>query len=169
MSLPTKLKNLNLFNDGLSYIGQVTEVKLPTLTRKMEEYRAGGMAGSIDIDLGQEKIELEWKCGGLMKQVLRQYGMVSHSGVPLRMAAAYQREDTGEVDAVEIVVRGRHSEIDSGTGKPGDDTEFSVKTSVSYYKLSINGRVEIEIDMVGMVFIVDGKDLLADQRRAIGY
>lgn len=169
MALPSKLKNLNLFNDGLSYIGQVTEFKLPTLTRKMEEYRAGGMAGPIDIDLGQEKIEAEWKCGGLMKQVLRQYGTVSHNGVQLRMAAAYQREDTGDVDAVEIVLRGRHSEIDSGTGKPGDDTEFSVKTSASYYKLSINGRVEIEIDMVGMVFIVDGKDLLADQRRAIGY
>ncbi len=169
MSLPSKLKNLNLFNDGLSYLGEITEFKLPTLTRKMEEYRAGGMAGPVDIDLGQEKIEAEWKCGGLMKQVLRQYGAVTHNGVQLRMAAAYQREDSGETDAVEIVLRGRHSEIDSGTGKPGEDTEFSVKTSVSYYKLTINGRVEIEIDLVGMVFIVDGKDLLAEQRRAIGY
>lgn len=169
MSLPSKLKNLNLFNDGESYIGQITEFKLPTLTRKMEDYRAGGMAGPIGIDLGQEKIEAEWKCGGLMKQVLRQYGVVAHNGVQLRMAAAYQREDTGEVDAVEIVIRGRHTEIDSGTGKPGEDTEFSVKTGVSYYKLTINGRVEIEIDLVGMVFIVDGKDLLAEQRRAIGY
>lgn len=42
MSLPSKLKNLNLFNDGASYLGQVVEVKLPTLTRKMEEFRAGG-------------------------------------------------------------------------------------------------------------------------------
>lgn len=169
MSLPSKLKNLNLFNDGESYLGQVTEVKLPTLTRKMEDYRAGGMAGPVSVDLGQEKIELEWKCGGLMRQVLRQYGVVTHNGVQLRMAAAYQREDTGEVDAVEMVIRGRHSEIDSGTGKPGEDTEFSVKTAVSYFKLTINGRVEIEIDLVGMVFIVDGRDLLAAQRRAIGY
>lgn len=61
MALPSKLKNLNLFNDGLSYIGLVTEFKLPTLTRKMEEYRAGGMVGPVDVDLGQEKIEAEWK------------------------------------------------------------------------------------------------------------
>ncbi len=169
MSMPSKLKNLNLFNDGESYLGQVTEFKLPTLTRKMEEYRAGGMLGPIDVDLGQEKIEAEWKCGGLMRQVLRQYGAVRHNAVQLRFAGAYQSEDSEAVDAVEIVLRGRHSEVDAGTGKVGDDTEFSVKTSVSYYKLSINGRTEIEIDMVGMVFIVDGVDLQAAQRRAIGY
>lgn len=168
MALPSKLKNLNLFNDGASYLGQVTEFKLPTLTRKMEEYRAGGMLGPVDIDLGQEKIEAEWKCGGLMREVLRQYGAVRHNAVQLRFAGAYQREDTGDVDAVEIVIRGRHSEIDAGTGKVGDDTEFSVKTTASYYKLSINGRTEVEIDMVGMVFIVNGVDLLAAQRRAIG-
>ncbi|HFL2042464.1 TPA: phage major tail tube protein, partial [Stenotrophomonas maltophilia] len=115
MSLPSKLKNLNLFNDGASYLGQVVEVKLPTLTRKMEEFRAGGMVGPIDIDLGQEKIELEWKCGGLMRDVLRQYGAVRHNAVQLRFAGAYQREDSAEVDSVEIVVRGRHTEIDAGT------------------------------------------------------
>lgn len=168
MAMPSKLKNLNLFNDGESYRGLVTEFKLPTLTRKMEEYRAGGMAGPIDIDMGQEKIEAEWKCGGLSREVLRQYGKTSHNGVQLRFAGAYQRDDTGEVDAVEIVLRGRHSEIDAGTGKAGDDTEFSVKTSASDYKLSINGRTEIEIDMVAMIFIVDGNDLLQEQRRAIG-
>ncbi|MEB1416084.1 phage major tail tube protein, partial [Xanthomonas campestris pv. campestris] len=73
-----------------------------------------------------------------------------------------------EVDAVEVVVRGRHSEIDPGTGKSGDDTEFSVKTSASYYKLTINGTTVIEIDFVNMTEIVNGVDLLAAQRRAIG-
>lgn len=168
MAMPSKLKNLNLFNDGGSYRGLVIEFKLPTLTRKMEEYRGGGMAGPVDIDMGQEKIEAEWKCGGLAREVLRQYGANRHNAVQLRFAGAYQRDDTGEVDAVEIVMRGRHSEIDAGTGKVGDDTEFSVKTTASYYKLSINGRTEIEIDMVAMIFIVDGVDLLKEQRRAIG-
>jgi len=169
MSLPSKLKNLNLFNDGESYIGQVTEFKLPTLSRKMEEYRAGGMGGPINVDLGGELIEAEWKCGGLMRSVLRQFGAIRHDAVQLRFAASYQREDTGDVDAVEIVIRGRHSEIDPGTGKVSDDTEFSVKTSASYYKLTINGRTEIEIDYVGLVFIVDGVDLMQAHRRAIGY
>ena len=169
MALPSKLKNLNLFNDGESYIGQITEFKLPKLSRKFEEYRAGGMGGPVDIDLGGEKIEAEWKCGGLMRQVLRQFGAIRHNAVQLRFAGSYQREDTGEVDAVEIVIRGRHSEIEPGNAKVGDDTEFSVKTSASYYKLTINGRTEIEIDYVGMVFIVNGVDLMEAHRRAIGF
>lgn len=168
MALPRKLKNMNLFGDGESFLGQVVEVKLPTLTRSMEEYRGGGMSGPVDIDNGQEKIELESKFGGLMRSVLRQYGATRHDAVQLRFAGAYQRDDTGAVDAVELVVRGRHSEIDAGTGKPGDDTEFTVKTSCSYYKLVINGTTEIEIDFVNMVEIVGGVDRLAAQRRAIG-
>ena len=86
----------------------------------------------------------------------------------LRFAGAYQRDDTGAVDAVEVVVRGRHEEIDMGDAKPGDDTEFTVKTAVSYYKLSINGVVEIEIDLVNMIEVAGGVDRLAEQRRAIG-
>lgn len=168
MAMPRKLKNLNLFNDGDSYLGQVTEVKLPTLTRSMEDYRGGGMNGPIKVDNGMEGIELEWKCGGMMRSVLGQFGASRHNQVMLRFAGAYQRDDTGEVDAVEVVVRGRHEEIDAGTAKAGDDTEFSVKTAASYYKLSINGRAMIEIDLQNMVEIVDGVDRLAEQRAAIG-
>lgn len=168
MALPRKLKNLNLFGDGESYLGQVLSVKLPTLTRSMEDYRGGGMSGPVKIDNGQEALELESKFGGLMRSVLRQYGVTRHDGVQLRFAGAYQRDDTGAVDAVEVVVRGRHSEIDLGDAKPGDDTEFTVKTAVSYYKLIINGFTEIEIDLVNMIEIVAGVDRLAEQRRAIG-
>lgn len=168
MALPRKLKNFNLFGDGESYLGQVVEVKLPTLTRSMEDYRGGGMAGPVKIDNGQEAIELEHKYGGLMRPILRQYGITRHDGVMLRFAGAYQRDDTGGVDAVEIVIRGRHSEIDAGTAKAGDDTEFTVKTSVSYYKLTINGVTEIEIDLINMIETVGGIDRLAAQRRAIG-
>ena len=41
MSLPKKLKNFVLFNDGNAYLGEVPEVTLPKLVTKMEDYRAG--------------------------------------------------------------------------------------------------------------------------------
>ncbi|HYG06274.1 MAG TPA: phage major tail tube protein, partial [Stenotrophomonas sp.] len=55
MALPKKLKFFNVFGDGISWLGQAIEVKLPVLSRKMEEYRAGGMNGPIDLDFGNEK------------------------------------------------------------------------------------------------------------------
>lgn len=168
MGMPRKLKHLNAFGDGESYLGEVVEVTLPKLSRMMEDYRGGGMGGPVKVDLGQEALEMECKYGGLMRQVLRQYAAVRHDAVQLRFAGSYQRDDTGAVDAVEVVVRGRHQEMDFGSAKSGEDTEFTVKSTLSYYKLSINGTTEIEIDLVNLVEIVNGVDLMAAHRRAIG-
>lgn len=168
MGMPRKLKNFNAFNDGKSYMGEVAEVALPKLGRKFEDWRGGGMNGPVPADLGIEKLELEMTCGGFMRQVFEQFGTTKADGVMIRFAGAYQRDDTGEVDAVEVVMRGRHQEIDSGKAKGGDNTEIKVKSALSYYKLSINGTVLIEIDLLNFVEIVNGKDILAAQRKAIG-
>ena len=168
MALPRKLKNLMLFNAGLAYLGEVMSVTLPKLTRKFDEYRGGGMDSPVKIDMGGEAMDLEWVCGGPMRDVLRQYGAIGVADVQLRFAGAYQNEDTGEVDAIEIVVRGRHEEIDMGEQKPGEGSDFKVKTAVAYYKLTWNGVTEVEIDVLGMVFIVGGVDRLAEIRGALG-
>lgn len=168
MALPQKLKNFNLFNDGQNYLGKVTEITLPKLTAKMEEYRAGGMDAPIDVDLGMEKLSMEWTIGGFEAQVLKQFGTLSHNGVGLRFAGALQSEDLETVNAIEVTVRGRHSEIDFGTAKPGDDTAKKVTTSISYYKLVMDGETLVEIDIPNMVKNIGGKDLLTDVRMALG-
>lgn len=168
MALPRKLKNFNLFNDGNNYVGQVESVTLPKLSRKMEEWRGGGMDGPVEADFGQEVIQLEWAAGGLLRTALSQYGLTSATGAMLRFAGAYQRDDDGSVDAVEVVVRGRHKEIDFGDAKTGEATQHKFTTTCSYYKLVVNNATVVEIDLLTFVFLVDGRDRLAEQRRAIG-
>ena len=168
MGLPRKIKNFALFNEGLSYLGEVDEVTLPKLTRKTEDWRAGGMAGPIKADMGMEGLELEWKAGGILRDVLTQWGAIKHDAVGLRFAAALQSDDSEEVQALEVVVRGRHTEIDQGKAKAGDKTEFTVKSALSYYKLSIDNEVLIEIDLVNMVEVVGGIDRLEAVRSALG-
>lgn len=168
MGMPAKLKNMNVFNDGASYLGIATEVTLPKLGRTFEEYRAGGMDSPVEVDMGGTALEMETKLGGIVVHALRQFGSTRHDGVMLRFAGAYQDDATGLVQPVEVVVRGRHKEIDMGSAKPGDDTEHTVKSAVSYYKLIVNGRTEIEIDVANMKMVVDGNDILAAQRAAIG-
>lgn len=168
MGLPRKLKNFNLFNDGESYIGEVTSVSLPKLSRKMEEYLAAGMNGPIEVDFGNEKLEMEWTAGGLMPGALTQYGATSHNATVLRFAGAYQNDDTGEVSAVEIIVRGRHREIDMGDAKVGEDTEHKFTTTCSYYKLVVNNETLIEMDFANLKEVIGGKDRLSNIRSAIG-
>ena len=170
MAMPRKLKNMNLFNDGTSYMGVAKSATPPPLSRKMEGYRGGGMNGPVKADLGwtDDGIQFEWKTGGLDLIVLKQFGMIKADGVMLRLAGAYQQDDTGEVVAVEIVVRGRHETIDMGDSAPGEDTEHSITTTCTYYKLTINGEDVIEVDLLNFIEIIDGVDMIAEQRKAIG-
>lgn len=168
MALPRKLKLMNLFQEGVGYKGEVTEITLPKLAIKTEDYRAGGMLGDVAIDLGIEKLEMEVKFGGLMVEMKEFFGSPNIDGVALRYAGSYQREDTGEVDAVEVVTRGRYTEIDGGNAKAGDDTEETYKTALTYYKLIVNGKELIEIDLINDIYMVNGKDRLAEHRKALG-
>ena len=170
MAMPRKLKNLMLFNDGNSYLGVVKSITLPPLTRKMEAYRGGGMNGPVKADLGfsDDGIQFEWKTGGLDLISLKQFAMVNASGVALRFTGAFEQDDTGEVSAVEVVVRGRHETIEMGDAQPGEDTEHSMTTTCSYYKLTVDGEEIIEIDLLNFVENVNGVDMLEKHRTGMG-
>ena len=168
MSLPRKLKNFVLFNDGNAYIGEVPEVTLPKLTRKMEDYRAGGMNGSVKLDMGMEGLAMEWTAAGFIRTMLNQWGEPTAGGLLLRFAGALQADDVATVVPVEVVVRGRHEEIDFGNAKAGEKTEIKVKTTLSYFKLTMDGQDVIEIDLINMVEVVNGMDRLAQVRAALG-
>ena len=170
MAMPRKLKNLNLFNDGNSYLGLVKSLTLPALGRKMEAYRGGGMNGPVKSDLGlsDDGIQFEWKTGGLDLISLRQFGAVNASSVALRFSGPYQQDDTGETSNVEVVVRGRHETIEMGDAQPGEDTEHSMTTTCSYYKLTVDGEEIIEIDLLNFVEKVNGVDMLEKHRTGMG-
>ena len=128
------------------------------------------MNGPVKADLGlsDDGIQVEWTLGGWDLLAIRQWGATSASAVALRFTGAVQQDDTGATQAVEVVMRGRHEEIDFGNAEPGGDTEHSITTTCTYYKLTVDGEVLVEIDILNMVEIVNGDDILADQRAALG-
>lgn len=168
MGLPSKLKYLKVYNDGVGYVGETAEVTVPKLARTLEDYRGGGLDSPVGIDLGGETIEFEWKIGGMLEQVYRQFGATSINAIQLRFVGSYQDDNTGRTKTADITVRGRHQEIDPGGAKGGDDTEQTIKTRCAYYKLMIDGSTIIEKDEMNMVFIVNGVDLLAQHRANLG-
>lgn len=95
-------------------------------------------------------------------------GKATVDAIQLRFTGSIQRDDTGEVQAVELVVRGRHKELDSGEWKTGESSTTKVTSTNSYAKLTINGEVLYEVDLVNMIEIVDGVDLMEAHRNALG-
>ena len=171
MALPRNMKFMKLFNDGRRYMGVATAVTLPKLTGKLENYRGGGMPGSAPIDCGldDDALAMEFTLGGFADETLwSQYAAPGADKVLLRFTGSYQRDDTGEISAVEVVMRGRHKEIDGGESKQGEATETKISTQCTYYKLTIDGKEMIEIDTINMIERVVGVDRLEQHRRAIG-
>jgi len=168
MGLPRKIKNFATFVDGVSYAGEMPEVTLPKLARKMDDYRSGGMNAPVKADFGMEGMEAELTAAGYMSDLFKSWGTLRHDGVMLRFAGALQADDGENVDALEIVMRGRFSEIDPGSAKAGEATAIKYKAALSYYKLTINGETLIEIDAVNMIEMVNGVDRQAESRAALG-
>lgn len=171
MALPRKLKLMNLFNDGVSYLGVVQSVTLPKLTRKLENYRGGGMNGSAPVDLGldDDALSAEISLGGFPDDAIWSlYAATGTAAVPLRFAGSYQCDDTGETVPVEVVLRGRQKEIDLGGAKQGEDTESKISLMCTYFRLTMNGSELVEIDTVNLIEKVSGTDMLEAHRQNIG-
>jgi P2 family phage contractile tail tube protein len=166
--LPHKLKNMRLFGDGENYLGKAKALALPKLAITGEGYRGAGMLSEVETDMGLEKLELEVTYGGFMREILRQFGVTKLDGTMLRFVGAYQADDNASVQAGELVVRGRHREIDPGNAEVGKDTEWKVKSALTYIKWTVDGAVEVEIDVLGMIYMIGGIDRYAEIRAALG-
>lgn len=166
--LPYTLYRFNTFIDGDSYLGETESVDLPKISRQMEKYRSGGMAGNVNIDLGQEDMESAINFGGVVRRALSKYGAATVDGVQLRWVGSFKSGSTAVPQAVECTMRGRFQEFEMGSQKAGSKTEKKSKFPVSYYKLVIDGETVFEIDMIAGVCVVDGVDIDAVHRAIIG-
>ena len=167
MGLPRKLKNFNLFQNGVSFMGMVPEVTLPKLSRKMEEYRAGGMIAPVSIFHGLEKLSMSVTIGGIGADVLKMMGGKIDSK-PIRFSGNAERDD--EVGFVRVVgeATGRITEVDQGTDTQGENGETKFNIELVRYKETVGGVVVIDIDVLQNKYIVGGVDMYKDFNKGLG-
>ena len=168
MGLPRVLKNFNTFVDADTFLGEMGEVNLGKLAEKVESIRPSGLLGEVDVAMGLDKFEVEMKSAGLADRLLAKFGRVGVASTLMRFVGAYQEDVEGAVSPAELVVRGKIPEIDPGTAKAGDKTEWSTKMTCTYVKWTVSGRVLVEIDWLNCIYIVDGEDRYAEIRAAMG-
>jgi len=165
--LPRTIKAFTVFADGESYAGRTKEITLPDLSRKMEEFRSGGMLAPIEIDVGLEKLETKMKFAEHTPLLIKLFGRSEVGGVPLTFKGSAEGED-GTVKSVEVVMRGRWKKLTFGSFKGGDQPEMEIEAPLVYFKYSEDGVDLVEIDIMNTVFKIDGNDLYEDRRKALG-
>lgn len=167
--LPHKLKNFAMIIDGEQTAGTIDEITLPKLTRKMEEFRGGGMSAPVKVDLGMEVLEASFQSAEWSEKIIENFGICDASGVPLRFNGYQERDDADcSFDLIEVVMRGRWSELDFGNAKTAEMNSLKVTAPLTYFKYMQNGSVIAEIDVVGMIENIGGTDRLQARRMALG-
>lgn len=161
------IKNYNLFVDGRGYAGQIEDFTPPVLSTKDEEFRAGGMDAPLKLRMGMEALSAGFNLIAFDANVLALFGVTTGAATPFVARAALESFN-GAVTAVVHTMRGRINKLDQGTVKSGDKAALNVEMQLSYYKLQHGARVIHEVDVENMICVVDGKDVLAAQRAAIG-
>ena len=168
MSAPQILQLHNVTVDAKPYSNVFTECKPPDLKRKYEAYKAGGMDTPIFVDLGGEPMEMEVTMAGKMpSEILAKFAASKHNAVLTRWAGWYRDQSTGKGTGVEVIARGRFN-VDNSNAKTGEVGNGKLKFYMSYYKLTIDGKVLVEIDAESATNIVDGNDTLEPARNFLG-
>jgi len=162
MAIPKKLRLFTMFVDGDNYIGKIPSVTLPKITRKTEDYQGGGMLGSAAVDLGLDSgaLDASMVVGGMVEELILKWGGDIDELRTRFVGEIYSR---GTSSLLEVEMRGRITEVDQGEAKQGDDTSHTYALKNTYYKLSVDDKPLLEIDLLNFIYKRNGKSLYPDR------
>ena len=162
MAIPKKLRLFTMFVDGDNYIGKIPSVTLPKITRKTEDYQGGGMLGSAAVDLGLDSgaLDASMVVGGMVEELILKWGGDIDE---LRTRFVGEIYSGGTSSLLEVEMRGRITEVDQGEAKQGDDTSHTYALKNTYYKLSVDDKPLLEIDLLNFIYKRNGQNLYPDR------
>lgn len=167
-AIPQVLIDYAWYQDGVGLIGKTPKIKLPELTKVVEEYVAGGMAAPVDIDMGVvEKLEMTVTLAEPNAETIKLFGLANGQEKQFVFRSALR----GNADAIPFTIRvtGRvyGLSIDEIERKKLATTEC--KITLTSLKMEHSGDVLVHIDAEGGTFIVGGTDLRKSVNAALGF
>ena len=162
--------NYEVFVDGNRYLGTAS-VDLPELNYMTSEIKGAGIAGQIDMPtLGHvENLEctLHWR--SIFEKPV---DLVTRDAIQLSLRGAMQMYDAGTGVRRALPVRCECRALLAGTtlGKlePSEQTDTESKLVLDYVKIIIDGVEKFEHDTFNFIHKINGVDILADVRKALG-
>jgi|GEM_PF-144323 len=169
---PNVLNDANIYVDGKQWLG-AAEVTLPEITHKVLDFGIFGVAGGMEVPLiGHiDKMKLTIRFKSIDKDVWVK--LVNASKTPLLdIRAAVQKYNPVEGQmkffSVKAITKGFFYRAKYPTFKQGSDDTADAEFEVHYLKVEIDGTEVLEIDKFNYIYRVEGKDLLAEVRSALG-
>jgi P2 family phage contractile tail tube protein len=166
-----KISNANVYVNGASLLGKVSEATMPDITIKQIDHAPLGQHGVTSLPVGFDKMEMTLKWTSFYNDVIASMadGYNSISG---QLRSSQETYDAGGGRSAEesfvYFFRGRPTNLPTGSFKQHENAEGETKVALDYIKLEIAGSTQFEIDVVNNVYIVNGVDKLATYRANLG-
>lgn len=162
------LRRFTAFVDGYDTRLIVDELTPPLVRDQVEEIKAGGLLGPLDVPLGLQKLEAGLKVNALVRPLMKQVGMTPGKHVRPTFRGVTISEIDGTQENHVLVMQGRlNVDANTWTAQSVATMEFKLG-SITYYKHTVDGRPLYEIDLLNCVCVIDGVDQWADIRSGLG-
>ena len=171
----SNLRDSNIFQDftvwinEIGKIGEAPNFQPPEINIATEEFRGGGMDGTIEIPFGIEKIEFDFNLHTWDEQVWENLGYGPGSlDVPITFRG-YLLTASGAEKGVVIETHCLIKSVKPSKVEAGKKADLSVHVCANYYRHEIDGRTVTEIDVFNKITIIGGNDKSANARRILGF
>lgn len=165
--IPEVVNGYNVYGvDASKLVGISGEIPIPNFDAITAAMSGAGLLGEIeDPVIGQ------FKSSEVTVPFRTLYGstfdlMDTNEPLSLTIRGAEQGTDsnTGKtvMTQIRIVFKGKFKGLEGGKLKIGEQTDTKVKMEVWYMLFEIGGKKMLELDKFNSVYIVKGKDMLAD-------
>ena len=159
-----------VYEDATEHVG-IAEVTLPEISSITEEISGAGMGGKVEsVILGAiEAMTTTLNFRTVTRNAVKLHEPRQHN---IDLRAAQQQKDTTK--GVTEVVRVKHlltltpKKLNPGKVATASAAEVSGEYATTYFATYIDGKKMLEIDPLNYIYFVNGKDWLADVRKALG-
>ena len=168
VALPRTLKAFNITVGGKGNKGIVSKITLPKQKRKMEDLEVGGVDGPLEMDMGEEKLIITVYVKEINGGLTSGYGANTIDKTMFRLKGSVKSEDETVEKPVQIIARGRWTEVDYGDWEAGKPGESKYIATLTYYKEVLDGVTIREVDKLRGIDINHlGVDILEARRSNI--
>jgi P2 family phage contractile tail tube protein len=166
----SRLNNGVLFLDGNNTYGKVEEVNNPEIKAKMTDHKVLGMNGTLELPSGLDKMEASFKLNGPLDEVSAISADVktSHDFMFRGSLESYKGQSVVAQRPYVCSWKGTFKNSPGGNQKQHENPELNYSVNVTYYKLTIDGVVMVEIDIINNIHKVKGVDQLAQYKQNLG-
>lgn len=164
-------KNLKDFTaqiNDVGYRGALDRFMPPKINPLIEEHRASGMDSPLDLDMGIEKLTTELRFRGYYATLLDDVGLKDLDSTKIEVKGALEDAIDGEVENVTYNMTGKVTGYDPGDWLAGtENSTVTLTLTLVYLKITVNGAVKHEIDVLNAKRIVNGVDQRANINAAL--